>query len=293
MSDNKNKNKSFSIIIKDKSDNDIKNEILSKMRDLKSRNNYIHGPNYYDLFFDIVKQSCDSNNNMIISIEKDKTKDGIIYTLTEEKESSEFSGALAGIIPDFSDITGTSETEDIQSIMDNSAAAVTGDSSAEIITGVESTIDTSGASVQDSSVQDSLVQDSSVQDSSVQDSSVQDSSVQGSSTTEEPKKSGIFGNFGLWGGNKNSYSDYESDGSVISSDDELEDIVPYMTAVFDDEEEEDLMDYVKNMRSKKYLKKLTNIELRETLRKNNQTISKNNNYLSKKDMIASVIKFYK
>ena len=88
-------------------------------------------------------------------------------------------------------------------------------------------------------------------------------------------------------------SEYESDGSVISSDEE-DDIVPYTTAIFDDDDDdEDLMEHVKNMRSKKYLKNLNNIELRDILRKNGQNISRNNNYLTKKQMIKSINQYYK
>ena len=98
---------------------------------------------------------------------------------------------------------------------------------------------------------------------------------------------------GMSGGNL-SDSEYESDDSIISSDEDLDDIVPFSTAFFDDDDtEEDLMEHIRNMKSKKFLKTLANTELREILRKNNQKISKNNNYLSKKDMIKSITQFYK
>ena len=97
---------------------------------------------------------------------------------------------------------------------------------------------------------------------------------------------------GMSGGNF-SDSEYESDNSILSSDEDPDDIVPFSTAFFDDDYEEDIMQHIRNMKSKKYLKNLSNTELREILRKNNQKISKNNNYLSKKDMIKSITQFYK
>ena len=97
---------------------------------------------------------------------------------------------------------------------------------------------------------------------------------------------------GMSGGNL-SDSEYESDESIISSDDEKEDIVPFSTAFFDDDDEEDIMQHIRNMKSKKYLKTLSNTDLRDILRKNNQKVTKNSNYLSKKDMIKSITQFYK
>ena len=64
---------------------------------------------------------------------------------------------------------------------------------------------------------------------------------------------------GMFGGDYD--SDYASDESIISSDDEAEDIIPYTTAVFDDDED-DMMDHIRNMKSKKYLKGLHTNELR-------------------------------
>ena len=88
-------------------------------------------------------------------------------------------------------------------------------------------------------------------------------------------------------------SEYESDGSIISSDDDKEDIVPFSTAFFEDDDEEDIMQHIRNMKSKKYLKTLGNTDLRDILKKNNQKVTKNSNYLSKKDMIKSITQFYK
>ena len=97
---------------------------------------------------------------------------------------------------------------------------------------------------------------------------------------------------GMSGGNF-SDSEYESDGSIISSDDDKEDIVPFSTAFFEDDDEEDIMQHIRNMKSKKYLKTLGNNDLRDILKKNNQKVTKNSNYLSKKDMIKSITQFYK
>ena len=93
----------------------------------------------------------------------------------------------------------------------------------------------------------------------------------------------------LYGGYSD--SEYESDGSIFSSDDEF---IPYTTAVFDDDDEdEDLMDHIRNMRSKKYLKSLNNGQLRDIMKTNNLKITNNGSYLGKDQMIKSIKKFYK
>ena len=93
----------------------------------------------------------------------------------------------------------------------------------------------------------------------------------------------------LYGGYSD--SEYDSDGSIFSSDDEF---IPYTTAVFDDDDQdEDLMDHIRNMRSKKYLKSLNNGQLRDIMKTNNLKITNNGSYLGKDQMIKSIKKFYK
>ena len=91
------------------------------------------------------------------------------------------------------------------------------------------------------------------------------------------------------GGNKEDFSDDES--QISLSDDDLS-YNPH-TTLFYEEDEESLMDHIKNMTSKKYLKNLKVEELKEILRKNNQKITEKGNYLSKINLIKKIIKMYK
>ena len=261
-------------------DTDLKKDILSKMSEIREK--YNSDEEYYNFFYDVVfvLNMIDINSSITLNINEDST-----YTLTylSNNESKTITGNLniiKGVFDDLGDGLGD-------------VLKITTDESPP--TSVE-TPSVETPSVKTSSVETSSVETPSVETSSVETSSVEtlpddSSSVSSNTPKKNNEKTGLFG---LWGGNKNLESDFESDGSIISSDDESEDIVPYMTAVFDDDDdEEDLMDYVKNMKSKKYLKTLNNLDLRDILRKNNQVISKNNNYLSKKDMITSITQFYK
>ena len=102
------------------------------------------------------------------------------------------------------------------------------------------------------------------------------------------KKSVSLSNLFL-GGNKEDFSDVES--QISLSDDDLS-YNPH-TTLFYEEAEDSLMDHIKNMTSKKYLKNLKVDELKEILRKNNQKITEKGNYLSKQNLIKRVIKMYK
>ena len=104
--------------------------------------------------------------------------------------------------------------------------------------------------------------------------------------TEEKKPRGFFSSF-FKGGD---ISDSEYDSDILSVDD---DFIPYTTAIFDEQHEEDMMDHIRNMKSKKYLKSLHNNELREIMKKNNMKITNGGSYLSKDEMVKSIKKFYK
>ena len=281
-------------------DTDLKKDILSKMSEIREK--YNSDEEYYNFFYDVVfvLNMIDINSSITLNINEDST-----YTLTylSNNESKTITGNL-NIIKGVFDDLGDGLGDVLKITTDESPPTSVETPSVETPSVETSSVETSSVetpSVETSSVETSSVETSSVETPSVETSSVETSSVEtlpddsSSVSSNTPKKNNEkTGLFGLWGGNKNLESDFESDGSIISSDDESEDIVPYMTAVFDDDDdEEDLMDYVKNMKSKKYLKTLNNLDLRDILRKNNQVISKNNNYLSKKDMITSITQFYK
>ena len=259
-------------------DTDLKKDILSKMSEIREK--YNSDEEYYNFFYDVVfvLNMIDVNSNITLNIKEDST-----YTLIylSNNESKTITGNL-NIIKGVFDL-----------------GADLGAGLGDILTPKEDkphVVDESPPGAGESPPGDGKIIDV-IEQQPVEDVkpplTVHELNTTGNTPpiSEKKEKKGFLG---LWGGNKNSESDFESDGSIISSDDESEDIIPYMTAVFDDDDdEEDLMDYVKNMKSKKYLKTLNNVDLREILRKNNQVISKNNNYLSKKDMITSITQFYK
>ena len=84
------------------------------------------------------------------------------------------------------------------------------------------------------------------------------------------------------GGNKDDYS----------SDEEVE-FNKYKTMMFHQEQEDDLMQHMKNMTSKKYLNNLTVQELKDIMKNNQLKVTNNGTYLSKKEMISKIYKHYK
>ena len=104
----------------------------------------------------------------------------------------------------------------------------------------------------------------------------------------EPRSWKPFNIFGSKGGSK---SDSESDG-VFSSDDESVDFTRYQTNIFDVNDDDELMQHIKNMRSKKYLNSLVKNELLQIAKNNQLKVSKKNNYLSKTELVKSIKKFY-
>ena len=110
----------------------------------------------------------------------------------------------------------------------------------------------------------------------------------------EPDKTGSWNPFTIFnkrsGGSK-SDSDSESDG-VFSSDDESVDFTRYQTNIFDVNDDDELMQHIKNMRSKKYLNSLVKNELLQIAKNNQLKVSKKNNYLSKVELVKSIKKFY-
>ena len=112
-------------------------------------------------------------------------------------------------------------------------------------------------------------------------------SAEGTTPVMEEKPTGFFNKlFGLKGGATDS-----SDDEILSSDDEK--FTSNATNIFFDDNDGELLQHIKNMRSKKYLRSLHNDELRNVLKNNNLPISGHNNYLNKEEMVKSIIKFYK
>ena len=63
--------------------------------------------------------------------------------------------------------------------------------------------------------------------------------------------------------------------------------------MFHQEQEDDLMQHMKNMTSKKYLNNLTVQELKDIMKNNQLKVTNNGTYLSKKEMISKIYKHYK
>ena len=101
----------------------------------------------------------------------------------------------------------------------------------------------------------------------------------------------FFSKFNLFSGGSKSDSDSESDG-VFSSDDESVDFTRYQTNIFNVNDDDELMQHIKNMRSKKYLNSLVKDELLQIAKNNQLKVSKKNNYLSKVELVKSIKKFY-
>jgi hypothetical protein len=96
--------------------------------------------------------------------------------------------------------------------------------------------------------------------------------------TSEQKKSGLFG---LWGGKKQSKN---VDDSSFPS---------FQTTVFNDNSEDVFMEHMKNMSNKKYLRSLTNQELKDIMKSNHMKISHNGTSYNKEQMVNKVYQFYK
>ena len=113
----------------------------------------------------------------------------------------------------------------------------------------------------------------------------------GNEQEQEPVP-GSWNPFKIFGSSKGgSKSDSESDG-VFSSDDESVDFTRYQTNFFYVNDDDELMQHIKNMRSKKYLNSLVKNELLQIAKNNQLKVSKKNNYLSKTELVKSIKKFY-
>ena len=88
----------------------------------------------------------------------------------------------------------------------------------------------------------------------------------------------------LTGGNKDQYS----------SDEEEIAYNKYKTMMFHQEDEDEgLMQHMKNMTSKKYLTTLTSQDLKDIMKNNQMKVTNNGSYYNKKEMISKIVKFYK
>ena len=104
--------------------------------------------------------------------------------------------------------------------------------------------------------------------------------------THSEKPKGLFSNFTklFTGGNKDQYS----------SDEEEIAYNKYKTMMFHQEDEDEgLMQHMKNMTSKKYLTTLTSQDLKDIMKNNQMKVTNNGSYYNKKEMISKIVKFYK
>ncbi len=323
--------------LKNKDDNQIKNEILSKMS--KIRQNYDNDNSYQELFYNVVANS-NNKSNLKLSINKEgvynlkvgagnnnKTTTGILKGLgsllglsntvegtasvksTEDVSGHDKSGEdvsgedVSGEDVSGHDVSGTEEKKDesvmldgysfplkVKDIKDNEfkeyiKKEINNDESKECPAGGLFGLGAKDCGEYKLEIEDYKRLKSSY-DEEAQEEPEGHHVDEGHQGHEQVVQQG-----GMFGGDYD--SDYSSDESIISSDDEAEDIIPYTTAVFDDDENDDMMDHIRNMKSKKYLKGLHTNELRDILRNNNLKITSGGNYLNKNEMIKSIKNYYK
>ena len=104
-----------------------------------------------------------------------------------------------------------------------------------------------------------------------------------STTPVEEQKKGLFGFLGF-GGNKDQYS----------SDEESTSFNKYQTMMFhQDDNDDNLMQHMKNMTNKKYLNNLTTQELKDIMKSNQMRVTNNGSYYNKKEMVSKIYNFYK
>jgi len=86
------------------------------------------------------------------------------------------------------------------------------------------------------------------------------------------------------GGNKDHYS----------SDEESISFNKYQTMMFhNDDNDDNLMQHMKNMTNKKYLSNLTTQELKDIMKSNQMRVTNNGSYYNKKEMVGKIYNFYK
>ena len=86
------------------------------------------------------------------------------------------------------------------------------------------------------------------------------------------------------GGNKDHYS----------SDEESTSFNKYQTMMFhQDDNDDNLMQHMKNMTNKKYLNNLTTQELKDIMKSNQMRVTNNGSYYNKKEMVGKIYNFYK
>lgn len=293
---------------KNKNNDQIKNEVLNKIMSLN--NNYENDSNYHDLFFNLA-QNSNSKNNLKLSIQKNGS-----YSLKQVGNNklnvlgflkSKFGGAQ----------------EDSSEELTNSNIGNLGKSMkliGEDDDNEEDNIDFDSEEENDEQNEQDENDIQSEQSEQNEENNIHEELEDEELSPQEQKKqfeqaNNCSYNPGWFSGQKNcklveqnlnksetsntqaggylSDSDYESDGSIISSSTDDNDFIPYTTAVFDDDDEDDMMDHIKNMKSSKYLKNLNVNELKEILKKNNQKITNNGSYLNKQELIKNIKKLYK
>jgi len=95
-----------------------------------------------------------------------------------------------------------------------------------------------------------------------------------------PESKGFFS----FGGNKDQYS----------SDEESTSFNKYQTMMFNqDDNDDNLMQHMKNMTNKKYLNTLTTQELKDIMKSNQMRVTNNGSYYNKKEMVSKIYNFYK
>ena len=295
---------------KNKNNDQIKNEVLNKIMSLN--NKYENDSNYHDLFFNLA-QNSNSKNNLKLSIQKNGS-----YSLKQVGNNK------LNVLGFLKSKFGGSQ-EDSSEELTNSNIGNLGKSMkliGEDDDNEEDNIDFDSEEENDEQNEQDEKDIQSEQSEQNEENNIHEELEKDEELSPQEKRkqfeeaNNCSYNPGWFSGQKNcklveqnlnkesensnnqaggylSDSDYESDGSIISSSTDDNDFIPYTTAVFDDDDEDDMMDHIKNMKSSKYLKNLNVNELKDILKKNNQKITNNGSYLNKQELIKNIKKLYK
>jgi len=300
---------------KNKNNDQIKNEVLNKIMSIN--NQYENDSNYHDLFFNLA-QNSNSKNNLKLSIQKNGSynlkhvggtnKLNVLGFLkskfggAQEDSLEELTNSNIGNLGKSMKLIGEDDENDENEEDDENEQEDNIDFDSEEESEQQS--EESEQQSEQDNIQDDI-QEELEQDEELSPQEKQKKFEQANNCSYTPAWFSGQKNCKLVEQNLNknensnaqeggylSDSDYESDGSIISSSTD-DDFIPYTTAVFDDDDEDDMMDHIKNMKSSKYLKNLNVNELKDILKNNNQKITNNGSYLTKQELIKNIKKLYK
>jgi hypothetical protein len=121
---------------------------------------------------------------------------------------------------------------------------------------------------------------------------VPETTVQEAQTTVPAPEVDSKENISFWGSLKKKITGGNKD--QYSSDEESISFNKYQTMMFhQDDNDDNLMQHMKNMTNKKYLNNLTTQELKDIMKSNQMRVTNNGSYYNKKEMVGKIYNFYK